>query len=482
MIREQEAFLRRLMIVADIGVVAASFILSYFLRENIHSFYKLDLIPLKQGIGMPAPLNMYLWLLLFILPIWSGLLYFQGMYRSFRVRKFIEIVWIIFKTEFFGILLFGSVVFIFKLHYVSRVFIVLFAFLCGCVLLAEKSILIGVFRLSRRRGYNYRNLLIAGTGKRAEEFIRLVQQHKEWGLRIIGLIDDEPERLNKELLGIKVIGLLDDIPHILHTNVIDEVVFVVPRSWLNRIEASLLACEEEGIKATVSMDLFNLRFARARPTDLQGFPLLSFEMTSEDQWKLFVKRNFDIAASFFGLIVLAPLFLIISMAIKLTSKGQVFFRQKRCGVNGRIFTLLKFRTMAVGAEGMQDELLLRNEMSGPVFKMKDDPRVTPFGHLLRKMSIDELPQLINVFKGEMSIVGPRPPLPSEVEKYDVWQRRRLSMKPGLTCLWQISGRSKVDFDKWMELDLEYIDGWSLWLDFKILMKTIPVVIFGIGAR
>lgn len=482
MIREREAFLRRLMIAADIIVVAVSFILTYFLRANIHSFYKLDLIPSRQVIGAPAPLDMYLWLLLFILPIWSGLLYFQGMYKSFRTRKVIEIAWIIVRTSFFGILLFGSAVFIFKLHYVSRVFMLLFTALSACFLSIEKGLLVSIFRVARKRGYNYRNLLIVGTGARADKFIHLVRQHKEWGLRIIGLIDDDAEKLGKEVLNIKIIGLLKDIPQILHENIIDEVIFVVPRSWLSRIEESILACEVEGVKTTIAMDLFNLKFAKARPTDLNGFPLLSFETTSEEQWKLFVKRGFDLVASFIGLFFLAPLFLIFAVAIKLTSEGPIFFKQKRCGVNGRIFTLLKFRTMVAGAEEMQDELLLKNEMSGPVFKMKDDPRVTPIGRFLRKTSIDELPQLINILRGEMSIVGPRPPLPGEVEKYDIWQRRRLSMKPGLTCLWQAGGRNKIDFDKWMELDLKYIDDWSLWLDFKIVIKTIPVVLLGIGAR
>jgi len=183
------------------------------------------------------------------------------------------------------------------------------------------------------------------------------------------------------------------------------------------------------------------------------------------------------------LIFLSPLFLAIAIAIKATSKGPVFFRQERCSLNGRKFTLYKFRTMDSDAELKQGELLERNEMKGPVFKIEDDPRITSVGKVLRKFSLDEFPQLWNVFEGDMSLVGPRPPIPAEVEKYESWHRRRLSMRPGITCLWQVGGRNKItDFDEWTKLDLEYIDKWSLWLDFKILFKTIPVVALGIGAK
>jgi lipopolysaccharide/colanic/teichoic acid biosynthesis glycosyltransferase len=181
------------------------------------------------------------------------------------------------------------------------------------------------------------------------------------------------------------------------------------------------------------------------------------------------------------MIALSPLFLLTAILIRATSKGPVFYIQKRMGLNGRKFVLYKFRSMYKGSHLKLSELSHKNEMKGPIFKIKNDPRITPIGRILRKFSIDELPQLFNVFAGQMSLVGPRPPLPSEVKKYELWQRRRLSMRPGLTCLWQISGRNRIGFDDWMKLDLEYIDNWSLWLDFKILCKTVPVVLFGVGA-
>jgi exopolysaccharide biosynthesis polyprenyl glycosylphosphotransferase len=200
-------------------------------------------------------------------------------------------------------------------------------------------------------------------------------------------------------------------------------------------------------------------------------------------WQLLIKRGIDIAGALLGLAVLIPFGVLTAVLVKLTSPGPVFFRQTRSGLNGRTFTLLKYRTMYRDAEARLKELKDKNEMQGPVFKMENDPRVTPLGRLLRKFSIDEFPQLWNVLVGDMSLVGPRPPIPSEVDQYDPWHRRRLSMRPGITCIWQVRGRNKItDFDEWMRLDLEYIDTWSLWLDIEILMKTIPVVVFGVGAK
>jgi len=250
---------------------------------------------------------------------------------------------------------------------------------------------------------------------------------------------------------------------------------------LNKISEAILACEREGVGTAISLDLYNPKIATVRQTNFNGIPLLEFDTFRAKQWQLFVKRTLDILIALIGLIACMPLFAVVALAIKTTSRGPILYRQTRCGLNGRKFTLYKFRSMIVGAEMKRRELEKMNEMNGPVFKIKRDPRITPVGRILRKFSIDELPQLWNVLKGDMSIVGPRPPLPVEVEIYEVWQRRRLSLKPGLTCIWQVSGRNKVDFDRWMAMDLEYIDHWSLWLDFKIMFKTLFVVLFGYGA-
>ena len=468
MLKEHATIFRRLLISFDLGIVTVSFFLGYFLRDNIQDIY---------------PLGTYIALLPVLLLIWAGLLYFFGMYSSLRTRGVLEILSIVAKASFFGFIIFASYIFLFKLHYVSRVFIV-FVFVFSAFLIAiEKTFLTIFFRHIRKRGYNFRRILIIGTGKRAQAFIELVHKHAEWGLQVVGLVDEDIAKRGKVIAGHKVLGSFKDVPDIIHNNVVDEVVFVVPRSWLNRIEEIMHFCESEGLKVSVAVDYFKLKFSRAKQTDLGGFPLLSFESTPDRLWCLLVKRLFDVVFSGIALLMLAPIFAITAIIIKATSKGPVFFRQKRCGLNGRTFILYKFRTMVEGAEARLDELIKHNEMNGPVFKMENDPRLTRVGKFLRKTSLDELPQLWNVFKGEMSLVGPRPPIPKEVEQYDNWQRRRLSMRPGITCLWQVNGRNRiVDFNEWARLDLEYIDNWSLGLDFKILLKTIPAVLFARGAK
>lgn len=481
MLKEQEKLIRRAFMLLDALVVTLAFFAAYFLRVHFHAFYKFDLISSAQVIGVPASLQQYLLVLFLWVPLWMLMLAFNGLYRPLRTRVFLEVAWDIIKAAFFSVLAFGSLAFILKIHFVSRMFFVIFIGMSTGLLILERWTLVSISHYMRRKGYNFRRLLLVGTGPRAERFVEMIKAHPEWGLQINGLIDDETKKVGKKFFGIRVIGLLSDIPRILREKVIDEVIFVVPRMWLERIQKSIAACELQGVKTSVAADLFDLKIARAKQTDLNGFPLMSFETTFGQEWQLLAKRAFDLTASVLGLIALLPFLLIIAALIKLTSPGLVFFRQKRMGVNGRIFNLYKFRTMYKDAEEKLAELEHLNEMEGPVFKIKNDPRITPLGRFLRKMSIDELPQLFNVFMGHMSLVGPRPPIPDEVDKYELWQRRRLSMRPGITCLWQAGGRNKIGFDKWMELDLKYIDNWSLWLDFKILMKTIPVVLFGIGA-
>jgi exopolysaccharide biosynthesis polyprenyl glycosylphosphotransferase len=332
-----------------------------------------------------------------------------------------------------------------------------------------------------RQGYNLVNIVIVGTGTRAQEFIQLVQAHSNWGLKIIGLVDDDPKLLGKKVLDYEVIGRIRDIPRLLRTLVVDRVIFVVPRMWLSRIEETIHHCEREGISTAVCVDLYKPKLAKFYVSNFAGMPLLNYQTYVATEWQLFIKRLVDVVISLLTLLALSPLFLAVMAGIKINSRGPVFFKQMRCGLNGRKFMLIKFRSMIVGSEVRQKELRRLNEMSGPVFKIHRDPRVTTFGRFLRKFSIDEFPQLFNVLRGDMSLVGPRPPLPEEVDLYETWQRRRLSMKPGVTCIWQVSGRNKIDFEQWMELDLQYIDNFSLWLDFKLLARTFFVVMTGYGA-
>jgi exopolysaccharide biosynthesis polyprenyl glycosylphosphotransferase len=453
MLRQHSDIFKKLLIFADVCLAAGAFIMAYYFSNEMKTLY---------------PLNDYLRLMPYFVGVWVGLLYFLGTYNSFRMKPLSDVISIIFETAFFGFVIFSSVVYVVKLHDVSRAFVFMIIVAAAALFIAQKMIIVMTFRHLRRRGYNTRNILIVGTGKRAQDFVEKIKTHGEWGFKIVKIIDEDE---------------FSDMAKILHHNVVDHVVFVVPRLWFEKIEDLIYLCETEGIPASVVVDLYELKFARAKQTDFLGIPMLTFESAPDRQWELLMKRLFDMASSLIGLIVLSPLFLVLGIIIKTTSAGPVLFKQKRCGLNGRRFILYKFRTMEKGAEEKLADLQKYNEMKGPVFKMKRDPRVTGIGQFLRKLSMDELPQLWNVFQGDMSIVGPRPPLPSEVDKYDNWQRRRLSMRPGITCLWQVKGRNEItDFNEWMRLDLEYIDNWSIWLDLKILFTTIPVVLIAKGAK
>jgi len=485
MIKERNIMFRKVLIFADLCLVTGAFFIGYFLRNMLERIYP-DLVPGQYL----SSLNFYIPYLPILLFMWGSLLYYFGMYKASCVRQIKEVLTITFKTAVIGFILFGSYIFIFNVHQISRLFILL-SFITAIILISlEKILLLYAFRVINKREGSFQSALIAlnrilivGTGKRASDLVGLIDKNPNWGVKIVGFVDKGHERKGQIINGHKVIGAFEDIPDIIHMNAVDEIVFIVPRSWLDEIEGVMLFCEGEGLAVSLAVDLFELKFSRAKQTDIYGFPLLTFESTPQKSWHLFFKRLFDFVASGIALVVLAPVLLILAILIKATSKGPVFFKQVRCGLYQRKFIFYKLRTMVVDAESRLKDLLQYNEMQGPVFKMARDPRITKVGKWLRKLSLDELPQLWNVFKGDMSLVGPRPPLPAEVENYDAGQRRKLSMRPGVTCLWQISGRSKISsFNEWMRLDLEYIDNWSLRLDLKILFKTIPVVLFGIGAE
>jgi exopolysaccharide biosynthesis polyprenyl glycosylphosphotransferase len=484
MVREKEAFLSGIIKLVDGLVILFAFFISYFV-----SFYLRDELALgEMAFAISMDLDGFLYffgknylLLVGHIPAWIIVFSTHGMYSDFRAKSFRAVMMAILKSSLITTFLLSTIIFIFKMTLTSRLFVATYIILSILFLILAKYFLRIFLDYIHELGYNQINLLIVGTGKRAIQFIKTVKQHQNWGLRIIGLIDDDHGMFGKEIEGYRVLGRIQDIPFIIHRKVIDRVIFVVPRLWLNRIDESILACEREGIATSISMDLYNLRIAKVRQTDFSGFPLLEFETFNAREWQLFIKRVLDIIFSLSLIIILSPFLALTALLIKLESKGPVFFRQDRCGLNGRIFSLFKFRSMVQNAEMKKRFLEKQNEMDGPVFKIKSDPRITKIGRILRKTSIDELPQLFNVLKGDMSLVGPRPPLPVEVEMYQLWQRRRLSLKPGITCIWQVSGRNKIKFERWMEMDLEYIDNWSLWLDFKILFKTFFVVISGYGA-
>ena len=332
-------------------------------------------------------------------------------------------------------------------------------------------------------GLSVCHVLIVGSGQRAVAFARsLLARPRRGGksVHLLGFLDPDPGHNGGESIAGRPLGLLADLPEVVAAHPVDEVLFVVPRRLLPQIEAALAYCDRIGLKTRVAVDLFSHAIARMTVEHVAGWPFISFNPPPHSKLQLGIKRAIDITLAAWVLLLTAPLFVLIALAIKLSSTGPLLFRQQRCTMSGRRFRMLKFRTMVPNAELIKPLLQTFNEVPGPVFKIRRDPRVTPLGRWLRKYSLDELPQLINVLLGDMSIVGARPPLPSEVQRYDQWQRRRLSMRTGITGLWQVRGRNAVDFDEWMRLDLEYIDSWSLALDLKILLRTLPTVLRGTG--
>ena len=457
----------------DGSVVILSFLVAYVLRAQVLTrFFSLDPI---------LSFNGHLQILLLVAPLWVLVLKYCGTYESVRKKSYVETFWLITKAHSVAMMILFALLFITDYDRISRLLILIFGSIVFVVSLCGRFAIMMTLRAMRRRGLNYRNILIIGTGKRARRFADLICSRSELGLRIFGYVDDEPTPSDREILGSEIVGTLKDVPAIIEKNVIDEVVIGLPRRFLPQVGEIIEVCEETGTEVTLVADFFDIAIAKLHTTMFYDIPLLTFSTTPSQQLQLHLKDWVDRLGSFILLLLTSPLFLVASIAIKLTSPGPVFYKQTRNGLNGRQFTVCKFRSMRVDSEHEVEELKRYNEMSGPVFKMKNDPRVTPIGRILRRTSIDELPQLINVLKGEMSLVGPRPPLPAEIDRYDRWQRRRLSVKPGITCLWQINGRNKVDFKEWMDLDLLYIDNWSLWLDIRILLKTLVVVIRGDGA-
>ena len=434
----------------DLALTTASFFLAYRFRL---------LFELKGHTVMPV--QVYFWLLAIILPTWAFLLPLFRVYSEPTLPPLTQIGRLSKAIGFAWLLV--AVLISFVNPDASNRIVVLFTLVINYILLVSYRIIL--MKVTQRGILEIRNVAVVGNGAATHEFARTIERHDVWGLKLIGVFRREEVRV------------------LLESGGVDELIIVVDRESLDEYTDTFLLCEELGVTARVVLNFFPHSIARMELQEFDGFPLLSFSTTPTNEALMLVRRMLDLVLAGIILIIFGPLVMLpTAILIKLTSPGPVLFKQKRCGLNGRTFTMYKFRSMIDNAEQLRVEIEAFNEMDGPVFKVSRDPRVTLIGKIIRRRSIDELPQLFNVLQGHMSLVGPRPPLPQEVSRYERWHRRRLSMKPGMTCLWQISGRNELGFQQWMDLDLQYVDNWSLGLDFAILLRTIPALLSGRGAR
>lgn len=408
----------------------------------------------------------------------------MGLYESKRLSTIAQEVPDIFKATSLATVATAAIALFFQIEMVSaEVLLIFWIFSSIMICLSRVGVRITLAWM-RRRGRNLRNILIIGTNPRALAFAKEIQTKPELGYRLLGYVDEPWDGLNHELLeNIAILSNLKKFPGFIRTFSVDEVLIALPfRSFYQEAAEVVAQCEEQGILVRVLGDLFSPKLAKSTIEEVGLHSTFSLNTGAIGDQAILIKRGIDLIIALPSVILLLPFFAVVAAAIKITSHGPIFFIQERVGLNKRLFPFIKFRTMVPDAELRQAELEHLNEVDGAAFKIANDPRVTPLGRLLRKTSIDELPQLINVIRGDMSLVGPRPlPVRDLQEFNEDWHRRRFSVRPGLTGLWQVSGRSSTSFSKWMELDLHYIDKWSLWLDLKILCKTIPAVMKGSGA-
>src|ERR1035437_3971332 len=416
-------------------------------------------------------------LFILILPFWLTILYLIQVAEIPRTKRYMVLFYQYFQSTVLVVILLLIFYFVFKLYLISRLFLIELALFGYIFLFLIRSLEYKVFKIYRAKGYNFINVVLIADDL-SIPFIESLISNKEWGYRIIAIFTGSVQLKEKYekaiiLLPDEYLAVLNDL---MEVDIIDEVIYFKGKVIPAEVRNTVRSCEELGVVFSLNYTDQNNKLTNAIKTIIGNHKFLTFINIPHNSFALTIKKIMDLSVSFLMIVCLSPVLLTIAILIKITSKGPVIFKQARVGLRGRQFSLFKFRTMIADAEKLKKDLEADNEMDGPVFKIKDDPRVTPIGKFLRRTGLDELPQLFNILKGEMSLIGPRPPLPTETLQYKRWQLRRLSVKPGLSCFWQIKpDRNNIKFEKWMELDLAYIDNWSIRLDFIILLKTIGTI-------
>lgn len=497
MIKTESELAKKLHSILDTLLTIAAFISAYFIKKYF--------LP-ESFRGLAESPNYYIVLLMIII-IWFILFELFGLYTSYIKISFAKIFSDMVKAVSTGMVLIVLLIFIFKLDAISRLLMSIFFLLNIGVLTFSKRLIYKKYVGEPKSEYKFHNVLIVGSKERARDvicaigtgmdpdtrekrcLITNIKGPRVPGYKIMGCIDLDEKEIGKKVINdFKVIDTIKNLDKILLENPIDELFIAMPLNLISRVEDHVAFAGKIGIPVRIIPEwqikdlILNPAISFFELKIFAGLATIVLSAVPPDREELLIKHGIDYMVAAIALILLLPLFLLVSFAIKISSRGPVFYKQERCGLNGRKFMVYKFRSMVADAEARQKGLEEFNETEGPVFKIKKDPRIVPYvGTFLRRTFIDEIPQLINIIKGEMSLIGPRPPIPAEVEKYKTWQRRRLSMKPGITCLWQISeNRHDVGFDEWMNLDLDYIDNWSLMLDVKIFFGTLKVMLLRAG--
>jgi exopolysaccharide biosynthesis polyprenyl glycosylphosphotransferase len=460
--RQIRAWVQRLL---DASLFGIGLWLAHWIRE-------VSGLQIFGGTKEIPPFNDFLPLLV-ILPFTPLLLEFQGFYNRPILSSRRQAAWTLLKGCALAVVLiiFGIFLVRWPIERVARSVVIMFGFTSFGLILLKEEFVRRILQSGLGESQLKRRLILAGAPEDLERFIPTAKGGAFDGLEIVAQVD-----LNKQTV--------DDLVELLHYHSANAVVISAKHTYFGQVEKAVQACELEGVEAWLLADFFNTQVCQTSLDELSGRPVLVFRSAPSDSWQRVAKQILDFVGAAIFMLLISPFFVAFALAVRFSSPGPIFFRQQRAGLNGRPFVMLKFRSMVTNAEQRKHEIERLNEMEGPVFKVTNDPRVTPIGRFLRKWSIDEWPQMINVLRGEMSLVGPRPLPVDEVKRFDdVADRRRLSVKPGLTCLWQVSGRNTItSFKEWVRLDLQYIDNWSFWLDLLILAKTIPAVLRGTGAK
>ncbi len=469
MFEEKSRSLVRITLLLDVIMTTLVFLFSYQTHDVLFGQY-------------PPSFSSHAALLPVILPLSMLSPAYFGAYRSPRTTSVVEYAWAIIRGLVASLPVLLACLFVLKLQHINLAVLITFVILEALALMTVRLGTVAFLSRSPHGGEYFRRILVIGSGNRARRLAATLLRNSEWGVHIVGFLDTDSDRVGKHVFCAPVLGTVDQIGAVLKNYVVDDVILAIPRSMIPGVEHTVRTCEEEGVRFLLMADVFDVRVARMQLLEFSKIPFLTFEPVAQAEWRLLLKRFLDLVLIVTILPFLFPIFALIAVAIKMDSPGPVFFTQTRVGFKKRRFPCFKFRTMVQDAEHMMAQLEHLNEAEGPDFKIAKDPRVTRVGRILRRTSLDELPQLFNVLRGEMSLVGPRPMSLRDVNLFDLSiQRKRFSVKPGLTCLWQVSGRSQLPFSKWLELDLKYIESWSLGLDIRILFRTIPAVLKGTGA-